>query len=130
MIDYTLPLLAYLFGSVSSAIVVCSMMGLPDPRSSGSNNPGATNVLRIGGKKAAAITLLGDVLKGVIPVLIARAITDDPWILAASALGAFLGHLFPLYFGRPAQETATGLPPVFTPAMCRRPERMASYWAA
>ena len=60
---------AYLLGSISSAIIVCRLMGLPDPRTQGSNNPGATNVLRIGGKKAAAITLLGDSLKGLIPVL-------------------------------------------------------------
>ena len=55
---------AYLLGSLSSAILVCRALGLPDPRSQGSGNPGATNVLRIGGKKAAAVTLLGDVLKG------------------------------------------------------------------
>ena len=62
-----LILAAYLLGSVSSAIIVCRVMDLPDPRTQGSNNPGATNVLRIGGKKAAAITLLGDSLKGLIP---------------------------------------------------------------
>jgi glycerol-3-phosphate acyltransferase PlsY len=99
MIDYTLPVLAYCFGSISSAIIVCRIMGLPDPLKSGSNNPGATNVLRIGGKKAAIITLLGDVLKGLLPVVVARMITEDPLILSLVGLGAFLGHLLPLYFG-------------------------------
>ena len=65
---------AYLLGSISSAIIVCRLMRLPDPRTQGSNNPGATNVLRIGGKKAAAVTLVGDMLKGLIPVLIAKAL--------------------------------------------------------
>ena len=73
-------------------------MGLPDPRTTGSNNPGATNVLRSGGKKAAGITLFGDMLKGLVPVLIARAITDDATAIAAAGLGAFLGHLYPVFF--------------------------------
>ncbi len=62
----------YLAGSISTAIIVCRLMGLPDPRGEGSRNPGATNVLRFGGRKAAAITLAGDFLKGVLPVLLAR----------------------------------------------------------
>ena len=99
MIIYLLPILAYCFGSICCAIIVCRMMGLPDPTTSGSNNPGATNVLRIGGKKAAIITLLGDVLKGLIPIIIVRWITDDPVIIALSGIGAFLGHLFPVFFG-------------------------------
>ncbi len=74
-------------------------MGLPDPRTEGSKNPGTTNVLRIGGKNAAIITLLGDMLKGVIPVLIAHALRVDGFMLGLVALAAFLGHLFPLYFG-------------------------------
>ena len=65
-LDLTLIVIAYLLGSISSAIIVCRLMGLPDPRTQGSNNPGATNVLRIGGKKAAAITLFGDSLKGLL----------------------------------------------------------------
>jgi glycerol-3-phosphate acyltransferase PlsY len=96
---YSLPLFAYLIGSVSSAIVVTRVMGLQDPRSIGSKNPGATNVLRYGGKAAAILTLLGDVLKGVIPVLIARSLTAEPVILAATAFAAFLGHLFPVFHG-------------------------------
>ena len=99
MLSYLLPLLAYLLGSVSAAIITCRLMGLPDPRESGSNNPGATNVLRLGGKKAAAITLIGDMLKGLLPVLIAKSLTGDPLIISLTALGAFLGHLYPVFFG-------------------------------
>jgi glycerol-3-phosphate acyltransferase PlsY len=73
-------------------------MGLADPRTLGSNNPGATNVLRIGGKKAAAITLFGDMLKGLLPVLAANLLGVTPIILAAVALAAFLGHLYPIFF--------------------------------
>ena len=95
---YLLIPAAYLVGSVSSAIIVCRMLGLPDPRSEGSGNPGATNVLRLGGKKAAAITLVGDVLKGVIPVLVARGLGAADSIIAATAMAAFLGHLYPVFF--------------------------------
>jgi glycerol-3-phosphate acyltransferase PlsY len=105
-----LTLLGYLFGSVSAAIVVCRLMRLPDPRTEGSGNPGATNVLRVGGKKAAAITLLGDLLKGTIPVLIARAITDDPATPALVGAAAFFGHLYPVFFGfQGGKGVATGL---------------------
>ena len=89
----------YLLGSLSSAIIICRLLGLPDPRSQGSGNPGATNVLRIGGKKAAAATLIGDMLKGLIPVLIAKLLGADIAIQAAVAVAAFLGHLYPLFFG-------------------------------
>ncbi|MCB1857649.1 MAG: glycerol-3-phosphate 1-O-acyltransferase PlsY [Gammaproteobacteria bacterium] len=91
--------IAYLLGSISSAIIVCRVMGLPDPRTEGSNNPGATNVLRIGGKKAAALTLLGDMLKGLLPVLGANLLGASPAILAGTAMAAFLGHLYPVFFG-------------------------------
>jgi len=91
-------LLSYLMGSLSAAIIVCKLMGLPDPRSQGSGNPGATNVLRIGGKKAAAITLLGDLLKGLIPVALAQLFITEPWALAGVAFAAFLGHLLPVFF--------------------------------
>ncbi len=90
---------AYLLGSVSSAIIVCRLMGLPDPRTQGSNNPGATNVLRIGGKKAAAITLLGDMLKGLLPMLAAHLLNADPLTLGLTGMAAFLGHLYPIFFG-------------------------------
>ncbi|WP_462321301.1 glycerol-3-phosphate 1-O-acyltransferase PlsY [Halochromatium sp.] len=99
---------AYLLGSISSAIIVCNIMGLPDPRSLGSGNPGATNVLRIGGpkaRKAAAITLFGDSLKGFLPMFAAHLlgaiglVDTNAWLLAAVALAAFLGHLYPVFFG-------------------------------
>jgi len=99
MIDYLFVPIAYLLGSISSAIIVCKVMGLPDPRTQGSNNPGATNVLRIGGKKAAALTLFGDMLKGLIPVLAANLYGVNDGILAATAMAAFLGHLYPVFFG-------------------------------
>lgn len=92
-------LFGYLLGSVSTAIITCKIMSLPDPRTVGSNNPGATNVLRAGGKKAAIITLLGDMLKGLIPVLIAVLMEMPENVIAATGLAAFLGHLFPLYYG-------------------------------
>jgi len=90
---------AYLIGSLSAAIIICKLMGLPDPRTQGSRNPGATNVLRIAGKKAAALVLLGDMLKGFIPLLVARAFDVEDHILAAVGLAAFLGHLYPIFFG-------------------------------
>jgi len=99
MLDISLVVFAYLLGSVSAAIVTCKVMGLPDPRSEGSRNPGATNVLRYGGKKAAAITLFGDMLKGLLPVLLGHAMGVDESVLAAIAMAAFLGHLYPLFFG-------------------------------
>jgi len=92
------PLAAYLIGSVSAAIIVCRLMKLPDPRSAGSGNPGATNVLRVGGKTAAAITLAGDALKGFIPVFVASILGVTPLILGLTALAAVLGHLFPVFF--------------------------------
>lgn len=74
-------------------------MGLEDPRSTGSNNPGATNVLRHGGKKAAIITLIGDMLKGLIPVLLVQQLSPNPLVIALVGLFALLGHIFPLYYG-------------------------------
>lgn len=98
-IQLVLTLTAYLIGSLSAAIIVCKLLGLPDPRTQGSGNPGATNVLRFGGKKAAAIVLIGDTLKGLLPVLIAKLAGVDDNVLAAVGLAAFLGHLYPLFFG-------------------------------
>jgi glycerol-3-phosphate acyltransferase PlsY len=89
---------AYLIGSISSAIIVCQLMGLPDPREQGSGNPGATNVMRIGGKKAAAITLFGDLVKGLIPVYAAKMFGVPVEVLAAAGIAAFLGHLYPIFF--------------------------------
>ena len=99
MMDYFFILLGYLFGSVASAVIVCKLMGLTDPRTAGSKNPGATNVLRLHGKSVAAVTLLGDVLKGVIPVLLARYWSDSNLVISLTGLAAFLGHLYPVFFG-------------------------------
>ena len=94
-----LTVLAYLLGSISSAVIVCRLLGLPDPRTEGSNNPGATNVLRIGGRKAAALTLAGDSLKGFLPMVAAHWLDVSATAFAAAALAAFLGHLYPVFFG-------------------------------
>lgn len=99
MLEWLLAPFAYLTGSVSSAIIVCKVMGLADPRENGSGNPGATNVMRIGGKKAAAITLFGDAMKGLVPVLLAKALAVDSLILSVVVFAAFLGHLYPIFFG-------------------------------
>ncbi|RMG58220.1 MAG: glycerol-3-phosphate 1-O-acyltransferase [Gammaproteobacteria bacterium] len=105
-----LVLAGYLVGSLSAAIITCRLMGLPDPRSSGSRNPGATNVLRLGGRKAAAITLFGDLLKGLLPVLAARLLEQPVEVQGLVGLAAFLGHLYPLFFGfRGGKGVATAL---------------------
>ncbi len=88
----------YLIGSLSSAIILCRLAGLPDPRTEGSGNPGATNVMRIGGKKLAALTLLGDLLKGLIPVLVIRLLGESALVISLVAVAAFLGHLYPIFF--------------------------------
>jgi len=98
LVAVLLPVIGYLAGSIACAILVCGLMGLPDPRGSGSGNPGATNVLRLGGKRAALLTLAGDVLKGVVPVLAAHALDVPPWSVALTAAAAILGHLFPVFF--------------------------------
>jgi len=99
LMNSLLILAAYLLGSVSTAVITCRLMGLPDPRQVGSGNPGATNVLREGGKKAAIITLLGDMLKGLLPVLAGHALGVPAPVLAAIGLAAFVGHLYPVFFG-------------------------------
>lgn len=98
IITFIFAIAAYLAGSLSSAIIVCKLFKLPDPRTEGSMNPGTTNVLRIGGKLPALITLLGDVLKGFLPVLIAHLVGIDGFALGGIALCAFLGHLLPIFF--------------------------------
>lgn len=90
--------MAYLIGSLSSAIIVCKAMKLPDPRTQGSGNPGATNVLRIGGKTAAIITLVGDALKGFIPVLIGHFLGIQAFMLGMIGVAALLGHILPVFF--------------------------------
>ena len=99
--------IAYLIGSISFAVVVSKCMRLPDPHTYGSGNPGATNVLRTGNKLAAALTFIGDALKGYFAVLLARIILGDEsltstlssWVLCGVVLAVFLGHLFPIFHG-------------------------------
>ncbi|HEY4664835.1 MAG TPA: glycerol-3-phosphate 1-O-acyltransferase PlsY, partial [Comamonas sp.] len=107
---------AYLIGSLSFAVIVSSVMGLNDPRTYGSGNPGATNVLRSGSKAAAALTLLLDAVKGLVPVLLVKYIGPDYGLhegtLALVAIAAFLGHLFPVFFkfkGGKGVATALGV---------------------
>jgi acyl phosphate:glycerol-3-phosphate acyltransferase len=120
-------LIAYLIGSISFAIVVSRLRGIADPRSYGSHNPGATNVLRSGDKIAAALTLLGDAAKGFLVVLMAGVIAPrvlpEPLIPAAVAVcgvAVFLGHLYPIYFrfqGGKGVATAFGVLLGFMPAI-------------
>jgi len=106
-LDLLLIPLAYLIGSISFAVVVSKLMRLPDPHSYGSGNPGATNVLRTGNKLAAALTFLGDALKGYFAVMLARVLLGDQsltstlssWVLCGVVLAVFLGHLFPIFHG-------------------------------
>jgi glycerol-3-phosphate acyltransferase PlsY len=107
---------AYLIGSLSFAVIVSRAMRLPDPRSFGSGNPGATNVLRTGRKMAAVLTLLGDALKGWVAVVLARALAPqfgfDDGIVLLCALAVFIGHLFPVFFrfqGGKGVATALGV---------------------
>ncbi len=101
--DIIAAVIAYLIGSLSFAVIVSRAVGLPDPHSYGSGNPGATNVLRSGSKKAAILTLLGDTLKGVIAVLFAKYFAAQFGITVAGialvAITVFLGHLWPVFFG-------------------------------
>lgn len=114
--DIILPIVliiaAYLLGSVSTATLASRLFNFPDPRTHGSKNPGTTNVLRLGGKIPAAFTLLGDVLKGLIPVIIAKASgLSDFWVILI-AIAALTGHLFSLYFnfkGGKGVATAMGI---------------------
>ena len=109
-------LVAYLIGSLSFAVIISRVMGLDDPRSYGSKNPGATNVLRSGNRKAAVLTLLFDALKGWLPVFVVQ-VHGERWGLpegtvAAVALGAFVGHLWPVFFrfvGGKGVATAAGV---------------------
>ncbi|MEX0958239.1 MAG: glycerol-3-phosphate 1-O-acyltransferase PlsY [Burkholderiales bacterium] len=116
MLDLTLVVAAYLIGSISFAVLVSFAFGLPDPHSYGSGNPGATNVLRTGRKSAAALTLIGDASKGAVALWFAQLVGMAYELLAptlaAVALAAFLGHLYPLYFrfkGGKGVATAAGI---------------------
>lgn len=111
-------LLSYLLGSISSAILLSNIVGFPDPRTQGSLNPGATNVLRIAGKKAAAATLVFDILKGAIPILVARLFISDLLLQSLIALSAFLGHCYPVFYqfkGGKGVATAIGAVSAFNP---------------
>jgi len=107
LLVYLLIPIAYVIGSISFAVIVSKSMGLPDPYSYGSGNPGATNVLRTGNKKAAVLTLIGDGAKGFVAILLARLILGDAsltqtlnsWVLCGVVLAVFLGHLFPIFHG-------------------------------
>ena len=104
--------LAYLVGSLSTAIIACKLTGLPDPRGQGSGNPGATNVLRFGGKKIAIIVLLGDMIKGLLPVAVVSLMGASPLLVALTGAAAFLGHLYPVFFsfkGGKGVATALGV---------------------
>lgn len=89
---------AYLLGSISSAILICRLAGLPDPRETGSGNPGATNVLRLGGRFAALTVLIADVAKGGLPVWLAYKLDLAPPVLGIIAIAACLGHIYPIFF--------------------------------
>lgn len=109
---WLLAILAYLLGSLSFAILLSRLAGGPDPRASGSGNPGATNMLRVAGRKLAVMTLIGDLLKGLLPILIAKllglSLHQQAWI----GLAAVVGHLYPLYFrfrGGKGVATAAGM---------------------
>ena len=117
-------LTGYLVGSLSFAVIVSRAMGLADPRSYGSGNPGATNVLRSGSKAAAVATLALDALKGYVPVIVALLLAErfgwDPRTVALTGLAAFLGHLWPLFFkfkGGKGVATAAGVLFAFNPML-------------
>jgi glycerol-3-phosphate acyltransferase PlsY len=99
IIDLSIVIGAYLLGSINSAIIVSKAFSLPDPRSLGSGNPGATNVLRTGNKFAAGITLVGDLLKGLLPVLAVDLLTANASLVVATGVAALLGHMYPIYYG-------------------------------
>nr|WP_220348208.1 glycerol-3-phosphate 1-O-acyltransferase PlsY [Thalassotalea euphylliae] len=112
MVTAAMIVIAYLLGSISSAILICRLLGLPDPRSTGSKNPGATNVLRISNKATAATVLLLDVLKGTLPVWGAYFMGVEPIWLGVVGMAACLGHMFPIFFelkGGKAVATAFGV---------------------
>ncbi|MBB1293979.1 MULTISPECIES: glycerol-3-phosphate 1-O-acyltransferase PlsY [unclassified Pseudoalteromonas] len=111
MIAVLMLVLAYLLGSISSAILVSRLFKLPDPRSNGSNNPGATNVYRLGGAFPACLVLVFDILKGTIPVWGAYFLQLEPLMLGLIGVAACLGHMFPVFFhfkGGKAVATAFG----------------------
>ena len=124
MFNVSAVIAAYLSGSLSFAVIVSKYYGMDDPRTYGSGNPGATNVLRSGKKKAAALTLLGDALKGLVAVVLARCLQDalnlSDIAIAAVAVAALVGHMWPLFFGFKGGKgvaTALGVLLALSPAM-------------
>jgi glycerol-3-phosphate acyltransferase PlsY len=116
LVSLAFVVVAYLLGSISFAVVTSRMLGLPDPRSYGSRNPGATNVLRTGNRKAAILTLAGDAAKGWLAVFLAQtfgpALGVADWTVPAAAIAVFLGHLFPVFHrfaGGKGVATAAGI---------------------
>lgn len=93
-----LIVIGYLFGSICSAVIVSRLFSLPDPRIEGSKNPGATNVLRLAGKKYAAMVLLADLFKGLIPVVLAKILGAGTAVESFTCLAAVIGHMYPLFF--------------------------------
>jgi len=117
-----IAVLAYLIGSISAAVLVSKKMNLPDPKTYGSGNPGATNVLRSGNKKAAAFTLLGDAFKGLLAIGLARCLTTwlglPDYTVGLAAIGVVLGHMYPLFFGfKGGKGVATGFGAVGVPVI-------------
>jgi acyl phosphate:glycerol-3-phosphate acyltransferase len=120
MNNLIVAVVAYLIGSISFAVIVSSVMGLADPRSYGSGNPGATNVLRSGNKLAAILTLLGDAFKGWLAVWLAGHVGFGPTGVALAAIAVFLGHLYPVFFrfqGGKGVATAAGVLLAIHPAL-------------
>ncbi|MDO9284428.1 MAG: glycerol-3-phosphate 1-O-acyltransferase PlsY [Aquabacterium sp.] len=122
--SYTAFFAAYLIGSLSFAVIVSKLMGLGDPRTYGSKNPGATNVLRSGNKKAAVLTLVLDALKGLVPVLLVQhyafELGFEDTTIAFVGVSAFLGHLFPVFFrfkGGKGVATAAGVLMAYDPLL-------------
>ncbi|WP_275403670.1 MULTISPECIES: glycerol-3-phosphate 1-O-acyltransferase PlsY [unclassified Colwellia] len=112
LVTFLMVVMAYLVGSISSAILLCKLLSLPDPRTSGSKNPGATNVLRISNKYVAASVLIFDILKGTLPVWGGYFLGLDPVYLGIIAVAACLGHMYPIFFnfeGGKAVATAFGV---------------------
>lgn len=111
---------AYILGSIAFGILVSRLFGLPDPRTVGSGNPGATNVLRSGKKLAAALTLLGDAFKGWFPVWIAMQSEGLMWLTSAVAIAVFFGHLYPIFYkfkGGKGVATALGVVLAISPLL-------------
>ena len=98
VLNLCLPALAYLMGSISSAILISKLMGISDPREIGSGNPGATNVLRYGGRKAAFFTLLGDASKAALPIILAQALGVAVSTVTLVGVCALIGHMYPIFY--------------------------------